>query len=542
MPESVAKPRSRRLVTALIALVSTAALALGTALTGAVAWAATTVLVVPGTATKNPSLVRGYQENAIGYYVAPTGACAAGGCTPTPVPYIAEFWPIPLKGWGGLQGAKWDDSVASGVTSLSDVYGAADKTSPLVIFGYSQGATVAGTVKKQISEQPGGVPENVSFVLIGNASRPNGGLFTRPSFLGHVPILDVTFGPGTPTNTGTATRPVNTTDVAFMYDGVTDFPRYPANLLATANALAGFWYVHGKYIAPKGDDPASATPIGYTPAEVQAAVQAATENCSAATYCQVSGDTRYVTLPAKILPIMFPLLDLGASTGTTAIVRPFIDLVSPVARVLIETGYDRTDYGRATPFGAYPAINPLTLGIDLLTATVKGVSEAASGTGDASKYLASKPSETSAAPSAPSTAPTSGGNDASLLRLARTATPTPGANSGSTSGSTADPSAEASSTPTASPAETSAASTPTATGTRTPSPGSPTQKPTSTGTTDATDATAEKTSGNSESGKTGKTGSVTVNSGTSAADSTGSTGSTDSAGTSDKALVTAPAA
>ena len=228
------RDNARKLGYALVAVLAAIALTF----TSAVAWAATTVLVVPGTGTKDPSKVTGYQEHAVGYYVAPTGACAvAGGCAATPVPYIAEFWPIPLAGWGGLQGAKWDDSVASGVESLGRAYGAADKTAPIVIFGYSQGGTVVSAVKKQLSEQPGGVPDNVSFVLIGNASRPNGGLFTRPSFLGHIPILDVTFGPGTPTNTAKPGT-INTTDVAFQYDGVADFPRYPGNLLATANALA----------------------------------------------------------------------------------------------------------------------------------------------------------------------------------------------------------------------------------------------------------------------------------------------------------------
>ncbi|WP_019201743.1 PE-PPE domain-containing protein [Tsukamurella sp. 1534] len=415
MPEFVSKIRlPRRTATALIALLGAIALAF----TSAVAWAATTVLVVPGTGTKNPSLVPGYQENSIGYYVQPTGACDAGGCTATPVPYIAEFWPIPLEGWGGLEGAKWDDSVASGVTSLNTAYADADKDSPIVIFGYSQGGTVVSAVKKQLSEQPGGVPDTVSFVLIGNASRPNGGLFTRPSFLGHIPILDVTFGPGTPTNTSTT---VNTTDVAFQYDGVTDFPRYPLNPLATANALAGFWYVHGKYLAPKGDDPATATPIGYTPDEMRAAVEAATANCTADTYCQVSGDTRYVTLPAKILPLALPLLDLGAQTGTTPLIRPLIDLASPVARVLIETGYTRDDYGRPTPFGIAPVLNPFTLGLNLIGATVQGVQAAVTGTGDASKYLestkpAATPTTTSGAPTeAASTAP------AAALAVARSA-------------------------------------------------------------------------------------------------------------------------
>ncbi|RDH12048.1 PE-PPE domain-containing protein [Tsukamurella pulmonis] len=389
MPEFVSTSRPRRLVTGLIALLGAIALTLGTALAGAAAWAATTVLVVPGTGTKDPSKVPGYQENVVGYYVAPTGACGAEDCVAKPVPYIAEFWPVPLPGWGGLEGAKWDDSVGSGVTSLNEQYAATDPHSPIVIFGYSQGGTVVSAVKKQLAEN-GGVPDNVSFVLIGNASRPNGGLFTRPSFLGHIPILDVTFGPGTPTNTTTPGR-INTTDVAFQYDGVTDFPKYPVNLLATANALVGFWYVHGTMLSPKGSDAPSEQPIGYTPDEVRAAVAAATENCTAGTYCQVSGDTRYVTLPAKILPLMLPLLDLGKATGTTALLTPFVDLVSPVARVLIETGYDRSDYGAATPFGVFPAIKPLDLGLGLLGAGIQGVGQALTGTGDASRYLAPKP-------------------------------------------------------------------------------------------------------------------------------------------------------
>ena len=391
---------ARKLGYVLVALFGAIALTF----TSAVAWAATTVLVVPGTGTKDPSKVTGYQENVIGYYVQPTGACGATACVAKPVPYIAEFWPIPLSGWGGLEGAKWDDSVASGVTSLNEQYAAADKDSPIVIFGYSQGGTVVTAVKKQLAEN-GGVPDNVSFVLIGNASRPNGGLFTRPSFLGHIPILDVTFGPGTPTNTGTPTRPVNTTDVGFQYDGVTDFPKYPANLLATANALAGFWYVHGKMLTPKGSDDPSATPIGYTPDEVRAAVEAATANCSVGTYCQVSGDTRYVTLPAKILPLMLPLLDLGKATGTTGLVTPFVDLVSPVARVLIETGYDRRDYGAASPFGLFPVLDPLRLGVDLIGAAAQGVGQAATGTGDASKFLAPKPTAPATTDAADTTAP-----------------------------------------------------------------------------------------------------------------------------------------
>ncbi len=99
---------------------------------------------------------------------------------------------------------------------------------------------------------------------------------------------------------------------------------------------------------------------------MQAAVANAQANCSEATHCQVHGDTRYITLPAKYLPIMQPLIDLGAATGTSAVVIPLVDLVSPAMQTLIETGYDRGDYGNPTPFQLVPRVNPVKLVTDLI--------------------------------------------------------------------------------------------------------------------------------------------------------------------------------
>lgn len=148
------------------------------------------------------------------------------------------------------------------------------------------------------------------------------------------------------------------------------------NPLALANALAGFEYVHGTYLAPKGSDEAGATPYGYTPEQVQAAIANAQANCSEATHCQVHGDTRYITLPAKYLPIMQPLIDLGAATGTSAIVIPLVDLVSPAMQTLIETGYDRGDYGNPTPFQLVPRVNPVKLVGDLINDIPEGIQAA----------------------------------------------------------------------------------------------------------------------------------------------------------------------
>jgi hypothetical protein len=366
----------RSLLVAGVAVSGSAVIGVTTTLAAEVALnAAVTPLVVPGTGTPNPQDSPNYMGNAVSYYVEPGGTCGTDGCaSPVPVPYIAQFWPFPFPGWGGLQGAKWNVSVASGVTSLtSQLVGANNPTGdhPVVVFGYSQGATVASIVKSQLADLPADQKNDLAFVLIGNPNRPNGGVFERLAILGTVPVLDATFGQPTPTDTG-----ITTYDIALQYDGVSDAPSWVLNPLALANAIAGFEYVHGTYLAPDGTDPASATPYGYTPAQVQAAVSNAKTDCTAATHCQKQGDTSYITLPAKYLPIMQPAVDFAQATGTSALVIPVVNLISPTVQTLIETGYDRSNYGTPTPFQLIPRVNPITLAADLINDIPEGITAA----------------------------------------------------------------------------------------------------------------------------------------------------------------------
>lgn len=361
------------MVTAL-AMIAAVVLAVTSTITAAVNLAAV-ALIVPGTGTPNPSVPpqgTNYMENAVSYYIQPLDPACATVCTPEPVPYIAQFWPFPFAGWGGLNGAKWNVSVASGVDSLNTQIAAVDPSEDVVIFGYSQGATVSSLVKRQLAADNGGViPDRYSFVLIGNPNRPNGGLFERLAALGTVPILDATFGQPTPTDT-TVLPGVNTTDIAFQYDGVADFPANPLNVLADLNAIAGFWYIHGTYLSPRGTEPPTALPYGYTVAQLEQAM-----DCSQSPKnCQTYNDTLYITIPAKTLPIMQPLLDVGAATGTTTLIKPIVDLISPVTRVLIETGYDRSNYGRPTPFTVFTPIDPVKLTVDLVNAAGQGIRDA----------------------------------------------------------------------------------------------------------------------------------------------------------------------
>lgn len=405
---ATARSTVRSLLVAILVLTSTVALGVTAAFSAAISAAlglvvATTPLVVPGTGTKNPATSTNYMEHAVAYYVETSGSCGDGCSAPVPVPYIAEFWPFPFEGWGGLQGAKWNVSVASGVTSLTSQLVGANTPSaehPIVIFGYSQGATVTSIVKRQLAEDNGGtIPDWIDFVVIGNPNRPNGGLFERLAALGTVPILDATFGEPTPTDTSDE---VNTYDIALQYDGVADAPSWLLNPLALVNALAGFEYTHPTYLAPDGNDPPTETPYGYTPEQVQAAIENAQESCTAATHCQEHGDTRYITLPAKVLPIMQPFLDFAESTGTSALVIPIVDLVSPLAQTLIETGYDRTDYGKPTPFRLLPKVNPVKLVTDLAGDIPEGI-DAALKPGLDPLPGWSDPTEDDAAPSSPDT-------------------------------------------------------------------------------------------------------------------------------------------
>ncbi len=357
---------ARRAITTLITVLLAIAVSVASTLTLAAALAAT-ALIVPGTGTPDANGIDGYLENARDYYIAPFNpSCTADNdCTLEGINYPAQFWPIPLPGWGGLTGDKWDVSTGAGLSTLNgtlvDTLAQNPPNTPVILMGYSQGANIVSREKRNLA----GLPKNqtyLSFVMIGNTNRPNGGLFERLAFLGHVPILDATFGLPAPTDT---CDHICATDIAFQYDGVSDFPIYPVNALAVLNAIAGFWYVHGTYLAPNQKD-VGELPDDYTPEEL--AVELADQD-----NWEEHGDTRYVTVPTRTLPIVRPFLEFAAFTGTGFLITPIVDFVSPLLRVLIETGYDRTlSYGVPAPFRLIPRINPVTFVQDVAAAIGEG--------------------------------------------------------------------------------------------------------------------------------------------------------------------------
>jgi hypothetical protein len=281
---------------------------------------------------------------------------ADAGAPKRKVDYPASFWPVST---GGLSDPTFDASVAKGLAELNG--------KPVqngdVIYGFSQGAVVASEYKGQHSDPTDPATyKNVTYVLVENPDRPNGGVLERFAGLS-IPILGVTFNGATP-NSG-PTGP-HTVDVSRQYDGWSDFPAYPLNVLADANAIAGIYYLHGK----------TQTDVDFDQLETLKG------NGDPTMYYQNDKDTNteYYLIPTDQLPILMPFNGI--------VPKPILDAVDPPLRVLVELGYDRSDYGKPTTAGIAPVVNPVTVASELATATVAGVQK---GLGESGVSSASTP-------------------------------------------------------------------------------------------------------------------------------------------------------
>lgn len=234
------------------------------------------------------------------------GVTAGAHDAPVKVEYPGGFWPV-SKGY--LSDPTYDHSVDLGVASLGAAIAAGDAGNPVIIHGLSQGAVVA---TEYLRAHPNA---GNTYVLVGNPNRPNGGIMQRFNGL-HVPFLDISFSGATPTD-GDAVI-----DIAYRYDGWADFPRYPLNVLATANALLGIVFLHGK-----------------ADLNVNAETLAAAEQST-------HGNTTYYLLESDRLPLLMPFEGIVPDKVLDALDQPL--------RSIIETGYDRDDYGVSTKAGLFP--------------------------------------------------------------------------------------------------------------------------------------------------------------------------------------------
>ncbi|WP_425004640.1 PE-PPE domain-containing protein [Mycolicibacterium sp. S3B2] len=173
------------------------------------------------------------------------------------------------------------------------------------VFAYSQGARVVSLwlqTRSQVEGAP--TPDDLGFVLMGNPGRKYGG--ADGDWDQVIPDTDY-----------------HVIDVSRQYDAASDFPDNPFNLLALLNANAGFLFVHQDYEDVDIYDPAN--------------------------YVWTEGNTTYVYVPTKNLPLLEPLRWVGLSALADALNEPLKEIV--------ERAYDRS-YLPAQPGLPEPAPEP----------------------------------------------------------------------------------------------------------------------------------------------------------------------------------------
>lgn len=258
-------------------------------------------------------------------------------------------------------------SVPTGLANLQDAIAAqiaAQPGRPFVVEGYSQSAMIAVMEKAHLAElaaagQP--IPD-VTFVLLGSSSRPNGGEVARFEGL-TIPGLGGSFPGAEPTDLG-----IPTIDISNQYDFFSDFPQYPVNLLAVLNSFFGIIYSHAAY----GDGPLPGNPWLWPSSEPMSGPYADEYLLGSTDIVrQVEGDTTFYLIPSTTLPLLGPLMSLGVP-------QPVLDVIQPALQVIIEAGYDRSvPFGEPTPVQLFPTLDPLTFGIEFTRAVVKGADNAA---------------------------------------------------------------------------------------------------------------------------------------------------------------------
>jgi hypothetical protein len=203
---------------------------------------------------------------------------------------------------------------------------------------------------------------DVTFLLMGDGNRPNGGIFER--FDGfYIPGAEVNADGAMPTDIG-----IPTIDVAAQYDGFADFPQYPINVVADLNALLGIIYAHGDYGGQIEGvlGGAEFTPLPSGPYDY------ASEYLLGSTDIvkQVDGDVTFYFVPTNELPLLAPLATLGVPESV-------LNVFQPALQVIVEAGYDRSiPFGDPTPAELIPTLDPATFTIEFANGVVQGANNA----------------------------------------------------------------------------------------------------------------------------------------------------------------------
>ncbi|ODQ89612.1 hypothetical protein BHQ18_14475 [Mycolicibacterium flavescens] len=245
-------------------------------------------MITAGLAAPSAAAATAYTIEPLNYNLVTTTPTLFGGAVC--VTYDCEKVPtaaaLDLSHQRGVFGER--GPISAGARTLNDRL-TADPDEKLV-FGFSQGAQIAGFWLRNYAPTTTVSPQNTSFLLVGDPENTYG----------------VPWAPRVPTNTG-----FDVTELWAQYDGWADWPdRF--DLLAIANAVYGMFFVH----------PTAYDDLDLATAEADGSV--VTWQTNGITYKMVVDET---------LPILDPLRNLGL--GFIA------DMVNDSWRAHIEKQYDR---------------------------------------------------------------------------------------------------------------------------------------------------------------------------------------------------------
>jgi hypothetical protein len=295
-------------------------------------------------ATGMPTPSEFWQDTIVTDYIDPaTGSDYTPVMVATPASYASTSAPI---GLADLQAAM----AAQQLNYPGD---------PYLVEGYSQSAQIV--VAEKIDLMEAGQHPDVTFLMLGDPYRPNGGMVERLTGL-VIPGIGL-FNGNDPTDAG-----IPTIDIANQYDGFADFPQFPIDPVSDLNDLLGIIYAHAGY----GDGPLpEEIPSLWPPSEPLTGPYTDEYTLgSTETVQQVDGDTTFYFIPTTDLPLLDPLRSLGVPESV-------LNIFQPALQVIVEAGYDRSiPFGDPTPADLIPTIDPATFTLEFANGVVQGTNNA----------------------------------------------------------------------------------------------------------------------------------------------------------------------
>lgn len=247
----------------------------------------------------------------LGGYLHPQYDAVLGllGEPPYPLDVGASLWPASVPQVIDYPASprtmlRYDANVAVGVDNLDAAITAALDENPdqrVVVAGVSMGSIVIDHYLTSLADDPNAPsPDEIQFATYADPQR------------GLLRLLPDDFRLPGYVNAPVPETPYDVTVVYSEYDGFSDPPDRPWNLVATANAVAGAWLLHGTEIYADLDD-------------IEPDIETN----------DLGGTTTTYRVPAERLPLLKPL--------DAVLPNVIVDQVDELVRPVVNRGYSRHD-------------------------------------------------------------------------------------------------------------------------------------------------------------------------------------------------------